>query len=268
MDPEANSQTSSEIDSISLDRRETGLLQRAIANPRWLVFDAVGTLIEPSPPVAVAYQAVGAAFGAPLNVDEIGKRFRSAFRSSETDAFPGGPTAGSFRSSDDIEFARWRWIVGEVFPEIEQRDQCFQTLWDHFANPSSWRCFDDVGESLRLLSRAGYRLAVASNFDRRLHRVCDVLTAMNIIEKRIVSAEVGFRKPASQFYATLVDACCCPPDQILMIGDSIEHDVRGPQAAGLCAMHLDRRQISTHSSGLASLSDLVDRLIPTCGRSD
>ena len=108
---------------------------------RWVVFDAVGTLMEPDPTVAVAYHRVGAKYGSRLSVADVGARFRRAFRASETDSFPGGPEPGErWRTSDSFEEERWRWIVREVFPEVRDQEGCFRELWDHFARPASWRC--------------------------------------------------------------------------------------------------------------------------------
>ena len=106
---------------------------------RWLIFDAVGTLIEPDPPVAVAYQSIAARYGSRATLVEVGERFRRAFRLSETDGFPNGPPAGlTWSSSDAIEVARWRWIVQQVVPDVDDIDRCFIELWDHFAQPTSW----------------------------------------------------------------------------------------------------------------------------------
>ena len=228
---------------------------------QWLVFDAVGTLIDPDPTVAVAYHAVGSRYGSQFGVADVGQRFRAAFRGSERDGFPGGPPAdGRWITSDAIEEARWQWIVRQVFSDVRNHDACFRELWEHFARPSSWQCFADVGESLAQFARAGYRLAIASNFDIRLHAVCDSLPHLHPIERRIVSAAVGFRKPAPEFYTALIQACGCEPSRILMIGDNHEYDVVAPRAAGMRALHLDRNQLIGDADRLTSLTELAERL--------
>lgn len=228
---------------------------------KWIAFDAVGTLIQPDPSVAEAYYRVGKSYGSRLSVREIGERFGRAFRSSEIDGFAGGPPRGSaLLSSHSIEEARWRWIVGEVLPDVTELEGCFHELWQHFAEPDSWRCFDDVEDSLQRLADAGYRLAIASNFDARLHGVCAAFPQLSQIENRVVSAEVGCRKPAPQFYSALTLVCACDCDEILMIGDDIEHDVQGPRNAGLRALHLDRKFSGLSEGSVRSLSELVERL--------
>lgn len=235
--------------------------QNDLRDCRWIVFDAVGTLIEPSPPVAAAYHAVGSRFGSKLTVSEVGQRFRQAFHSSESDGFPGGPgSMSALQTSDEIEEARWRWIVTEVLSDASDPETCFRELWDHFARPTSWRCFDDVAPSLSRLSAAGYQFAIASNFDRRLHAVCDALDHLKSIDRRIVSSSIGVRKPSPQFYTAIIQACGCTPRQILMVGDSNEHDVLAPRAAGLRALHLNRKQPPLDHDSLTSLEELVSRL--------
>lgn len=227
---------------------------------RWLVFDAVGTLIDPYPTVALAYHAVGTRFGARYSIAEVDQRFRAAFRFSESKGFPGGPVDMPWETSDDIERSRWRWIVQDVFPDVQNIENCFRELWEHFAQPTSWRCFGDVQETLLQLSILGYRLAIASNFDGRLHPVCDGLPDLNPIQLRIVSAAVGYRKPAPEFYRALVAACDCPSSEILMIGDDFAYDVTAARAAGLQALHLDRRSQASYFGTISSLTQMAKLL--------
>ena len=225
---------------------------------QWLVFDAVGTLIQPNPSVAFAYHSIASRYGSLISVDEISRRFRRAFRQSETDKFPNGPAVGShYLSNDSIEYARWRWIVEQVVPDVNNIQRCFAELWDHFASPSSWSVFDDVGSTLTALKRSGYRLVIASNFDSRLHSVCHGHEQLNAIEQSFVSSEVGYRKPAKEFYQSLISSCGCRPNQILMIGDDPEHDVAGPIASNMHALLIDRKSTIVDQKSIRSLDQLL-----------
>ncbi|WP_010582739.1 HAD-IIIA family hydrolase [Schlesneria paludicola] len=225
---------------------------------QWMVFDAVGTLIRPNPSVAVAYHSIAVRHGSRQSVDEIGQRFRQSFRQTETETFPGGPDATSiWQSSDAIEMARWRWIVEQVIPDVPSIDECFTEMWDHFARPSSWACFDDVGSTLQALSNAGYRLAIASNFDSRLHTVCSGHPELKLIEQRFVSSETGYRKPAPEFYAQVISRCGCDANQIFMIGDDLQHDVSAPRANGMNAVLIDRLNAGTTGNTIRSLHQLL-----------
>ena len=225
---------------------------------RWLVFDAVGTLIQPNPSVAVAYHSIAVRHDSRFTVREISDRFRRAFHESETGLFPGGPASGTpWLSSDAIEIARWRWIVGEVVPDVDDREECFLELWDHFARPSSWICFDDVRSSLIALDNAGYQMAIASNFDSRLHSVCEGHVDLKPIARRFVSSETGFRKPAREFYSAVISHCACKAGEILMVGDDSTHDVDGPLATGMQALLIDRQAKSAAPNTIRSLFELI-----------
>src|SRR5688500_14012254 len=92
---------------------------------RAVVFDAVGTLIYPFPPVAEAYHLAGWSNGSKLPVTQMWRRFRAAFAKSQLGngegRGEGAPQNGDLRrapTSEAIERERWRLIVGEVFTDV------------------------------------------------------------------------------------------------------------------------------------------------------
>ena len=205
---------------------------------RWIVLDAVGTLIEPTPDVATAYHNVGAKYGSQLSRDEVQQRFRRAFKAAHRS--DGLPEAAAFSTSESEEERFWRAIVSAVFEDVTDIEACFRDLFEHFAQPTSWVCFEDVATTLRLLAARGFQLAIASNFDRRLHLLCDGLAALSGIECRVVSSEVGYRKPASGFFEAVLRLTQARPEDVLMVGDDEANDVIGARQFGLRALHLRR----------------------------
>src|SRR5438552_14537790 len=127
---------------------------------RWFLFDAVGTLIFPDPPVAEAYFAAAARYGSRLSIAEIQRRFPLALEKY---------FAARCETSEANERQRWRAIVGEVISDIPQNaDAVFAQLWQHFAQPQHWRLYEDVASALGHLHSHGFQLGIASNFDGRL----------------------------------------------------------------------------------------------------
>lgn len=224
---------------------------------RWIAFDAVGTLIFADPPVHLAYFRIGAKFGSRLSPAEVRSRFQRVFNEHRQSA----PHSG-IGEADERSF--WRAVVGDVFADIADIDACFEELFDHFANPESWQCFADVEETLDELAARGYRLAIASNFDARLHRICDDLTELAPIATRIISSQVGAAKPHPDFYKAILSACECREDELLMIGDDSERDVAAPRRLGITAWELSRGAPGG-SDVLGSLSDTPDRLPHSIG---
>lgn len=84
-------------------------------------------------------------------------------------------------------------------------------------------------------------IGVASNFDDRLRSVLAGLPELPFDRRLIISADVGWRKPAPRFFAAVAAAMACPPEQILMIGDDAENDVSAARAAGLQAILVTSR---------------------------
>jgi len=225
---------------------------------RCIAFDAVGTLITPVPSPGDIYHQTARHFGSQLDAVEIARRFKQAFRNSEL-ADAAADAEMRLVTSEARERERWRQIVAEVIDDISESAACFDQLFAHFARPDSWRCFDDVPELLVELESRGYMLAIASNFDRRLHDVCDGFPALRKIGLRIISSEVGFRKPGHRFFEALVAQAGCAPAEVFMVGDDATNDLEGARRAGLGAVLINRRgQPGTDEIG--SLSELLGRL--------
>jgi putative hydrolase of the HAD superfamily len=201
---------------------------------RAIFFDAVGTLICPEPSAIDVYAAVGRSFGSRLDHAAIKARFRAAFRRQEDYDREHG-----YRTNDEREGLRWRTIVAEVLDDVTDAGTCFRALFAHFANPAAWRCVEEAESVLRDLSEKGYRLGLASNFDKRLHAVVDGLPQLRWLGSRVVSAEVGYRKPHVRFFEKVCEASDAEPGQILLVGDDFANDYEGAVAAGLSAVLYD-----------------------------
>ncbi len=202
-----------------------------------IVLDAVGTLIDPTPSVAVAYTEAAARQGVSLDRREVRSRFVKAFGDDDGDDDPRGPLS----TDEERERVRWRRIVSAVLPEVPEPERAFDELWDHFGRPSAWVAFPDVAPMLADLQRAGVPLRVASNFDGRLRGVLLGLPGLEgLAEGVIISSEVGHRKPHAEFYRAACASLGLPPDRVLCVGDDPENDLRGPRRAGCLAVLVDR----------------------------
>jgi putative hydrolase of the HAD superfamily len=201
-----------------------------------IVFDAVGTLIEPVPSVALAYTQAALRQGIEVDPSDVKRRFHKYFRVDEVDE-----QLGPLATDESSEHRRWRRIVSNVLPDLPDPDRAFAELWDHFGRPNSWRAFDDVAPTLQAVREAGLEFVIASNFDARLRSVIAGLEALSGCDDRLViSSEVGFRKPHPIVYRTACKRLELPPERVLCVGDDPENDVRGPQRAGLRGLLIQR----------------------------
>lgn len=220
---------------------------------RWVAFDAVGTLIRAEPSVAEVYHRIGRQHGSELSLAEVDLRFRESFRLRIQ--------SGSDQTTEPGEIAFWRQVVTDVLADVSDQETCFVELHEWFARPSAWRCFDDVAPTLASLRKRGVQIAIASNFDSRLHPVCDGMPELAEITTRVVSSEVGWRKPHEGFYREMVDACGGDPSGIVMVGDDRENDVLGASHAGVRAILLDRScSDASNTTDACVISSLMDLL--------
>jgi putative hydrolase of the HAD superfamily len=201
-----------------------------------IVFDAVGTLIHPSPSVAEVYASAAARQGVGLDREEVKARFFHQFGADEVD-----DRRGRLATDEPTERERWRRIVHRVLPEVPDPDRAFGELWEYFGRPDSWELDPDAAETIGSLRAAGYRLRIGSNFDGRLRGVIRGLTALKTFDEPIlISSEIGFRKPHPTFYEAAAASLNLSPSRILWVGDDLENDYGGPIRAGFTAGLLDR----------------------------
>jgi putative hydrolase of the HAD superfamily len=168
---------------------------------------------------------------------------------------------GPLTTSETDERLRWRRIVTTVLDDVSEPDACFEALFAHFAQPQSWACYPDTAEALACLELAGYPLAIASNFDARLHGICAGLEPLRRLQPVVVSSEVGHRKPHARFYAELARQLGQPPERILHVGDDEANDHQGALRAGLQSVWLCRGGRSDSENSTTDLRDVAGRLV-------
>ena len=166
---------------------------------RAVAFDAVGTLIYPQPSVAEAYQSVISRHcGQTIDSELVHQTIRRALASRSS--------AESLRTNEEAEFEFWADLVRQLCPIESAGQTCFDDLFEHFSLGQNWRCFSDVESVLGQLAESGIQLAIASNFDSRLNRVCDELPQLSALSHRIISSLIGWRKPSTQFFEAVADS--------------------------------------------------------------
>ncbi|MEH0982802.1 HAD family hydrolase [Micromonospora sp. CPCC 205556] len=98
------------------------------------------------------------------------------------------------------------------------------------------RPYADVLPALATLRR-DFRLGYATNGNSRAER-CGL--AGEFAFERYAHDDGLPKKPDPGFYAAVVEAAGVPAEQIAYVGDSLAHDVAGPQRAGLRGIWLNR----------------------------
>jgi putative hydrolase of the HAD superfamily len=204
---------------------------------RAVFFDAVGTLLFPKPSAPTVYADVARRAGLELPVDDVRTRFLAAYRAQEK-----LDRAAGWVTSEEREVERWRTIVSETLRGVPDPDACFHELFEHFAKPTAWEVDPHIGFVLGKLLERGFVVGMGSNYDARLLSVLAGFPELAPLRERVVvSAAVGFRKPAGEFFRGVIASVGCEADQIVFVGDDLENDYHGAEAAGLHAVLLDPR---------------------------
>jgi putative hydrolase of the HAD superfamily len=226
------------------------------ASIRAVFFDAVGTLIFPRVPIHQTYADIARRHGVHVQADQVRSAFRAAFARQEAIDQSAG-----WKTDDQRERARWHAIVTEVLAG-SKADTCFAELWHYFSTPQAWILHPDTSEVLEELCLRGFALGMASNFDARLFHIVRGFGELSPLRIRFAtSAELGWRKPAPEFFAAIIEMAGCRPDEILYVGDHPHNDIAGASAAGLRAILFDPQATTSDSLRIRRLRDLL----PGCG---
>jgi len=194
-----------------------------------VVFDVVGTVIEPVPSVAEAYRAVGIRHGIDLDLVTIRRRFREGWlRQEDHDGHAPVPHA----TNPVRESRRWREIIADVFAGNTAQEAIFADLWRHFASPEAWRTIEPGRRLMEDALAAGKTVALASNFDERLRGIAAAITPLDRVRHVFASSEIGWRKPAIAFFRRIEERLGLSPHELVLVGDDPRLDLAAGRLAG------------------------------------
>ena len=232
--------------------------------PNVVFFDLVGTLIRGTKPIGEQYADLAREFGADSDPSRLEAAFRAAMAEAAPLAFPGrslGETAG-------LERLWWTGIVHKVVAQAglsdalrgETFDRFFVALYDHFTTADAWELFPDVLPVLRTLKARGTRLGLITNYDTRVFAVLDALGIASCLDSVTIPAHAGVAKPDPAIFSHALARLDATAAESVHVGDEIDDDYRGAEAAGLGAVLIDRMgkfRGQNHVRRVESLNDLL-----------
>ncbi|QGJ71834.1 Phosphoglycolate phosphatase [Planctomycetales bacterium 10988] len=222
----------------------------------WVLFDAVGTLIEPSPSAVEVYWKAGQKAGIDWQQQEVARRFRAAFlRQEQQDQFE-----NQLKTDESREHLRWQTIVAEVFSEIEDSNQVFEFLWDYFAQTHAWSIYPDACETINALDEQKVPWGIASNFDRRLRTIALEMPQLSACQQLFISSEMGLRKPHPDYFQAIQQTLKIPPREILFIGDDEQNDLSARQLTEWQVLHLCRKKPDHTEGQITQLPEILPYL--------
>lgn len=220
-----------------------------------VTFDAAHTLYHPHPSVGAIYREVMQLHGLDYPALELEDGFRRAFHSVAKDA--------KILDGERRERSYWQAIVAEsishLSPQPSDFESLFQALWNEFSHGHRWRPEPTAAETLATLRKRGYRTALLTNWDQRVRRVVAETNFGSLFDHLFISSEIGHEKPDRAIFAHCQAALDIEPQQILHIGDSLQHDIEGAQAAGWHAIRITSKP-DLHGNRYRSIQTLSELL--------
>jgi len=209
-----------------------------------IFFDLVGTLIEPRGTIGSQYAALAARFGITADAGALDRAFRAATRRVPTFAMPDAADP----DLDARERRVWLTIVRRVFEHAGMEGEVssarfaayFDALFEHFAGGDAWRPFPDTLPALDRLHRAGVRLALVTNFDRRVFRLLERLDLARWFDSVTIPASARAAKPDPAILRRALEHHGLQATDAVYIGDSMAEDVAAALAAGIAPVLIDR----------------------------
>jgi FMN phosphatase YigB (HAD superfamily) len=129
-------------------------------------------------------------------------------------------------------------VLGGLAARGEDHRRVWEILGVAPAPPPSWEIDDFYSDALaciRRLRESGYRVAAAGNMpesaEKFLREHVDAVGS---------SASWGVEKPASGFFARVVELAGVEPEKIAYVGDRVDNDIQPAFEAGLVAVHVRR----------------------------
>ena len=144
-------------------------------------------------------------------------------------------------------------------PAEDAATQHATKIWE-LIGPSSLELYPEVHDTLLGLRRAGYRLALISNWQCGLGHFCVELGIGHTFDHILASAELGHAKPAREIFDEATRRLGVAASETLLVGDSREDDFEGARAAGLNAVLIDRERTppDTAATSVRTLSEVAD----------
>ena len=124
---------------------------------------------------------------------------------------------------------------------------------------SRWRLYPDTLDTLVALRDAGYRIGCISNTNDGAHvwRMVDRFGLRTWLSPIYTSEEFGLRKPHPRLFQTVLDDWGMSPEEVIMVGDTLDADVLGAHNAGLRGIWIDRGPTNPWSNNEEAKSYVV-----------
>ena len=113
-------------------------------------------------------------------------------------------------------------------------------IYDQWSACHHFELYDDVPEVLRTLHARGVKIGLISNTQRSLTAFASYFALEGLFAVAISSYDHGFMKPHPSIFEHALRQVSARPDEAVMVGDSLAHDIEGALRLGMRAVLVSR----------------------------
>jgi putative hydrolase of the HAD superfamily len=225
-------------------------------------FDAGETLLHPHPSFPELFATTVYERGYIVTAGEVAEvQGRLAPHLVEL-AEESGVEQPSLSAEGSLKF--WKHLYRRLLGEFGIDDEdMVSRLYEVFSSSASYKLFDDVLPTLAVLTAAGYRLGVISNFEEWLEKMLIELEVGHLFDVTIISGVAGVEKPDPLIYEIALKEAKVAAGEAVHVGDSPVMDVEPSASVGMRSVLLDRYgRYDSHAQGarIQSLQELPELL--------
>jgi putative hydrolase of the HAD superfamily len=199
---------------------------------RAVFFDVDFTLIYPGPTFqGTGYRDFCARHGVVVDPAKFDAAVVSASSLLEDDS-------GLF---DPALFIRYtRQIIEAMGGSGPAVDAAARDIYDEWSACQHFFMYDDVPEVLRALRDAGVKIGLISNTHRCLTSFQTHFALEGLFDATLSSSDHGYMKPHPSIFEAALRQLEVTPEQAVMVGDSLLHDIHGARRMGMRAVLVSR----------------------------
>jgi putative hydrolase of the HAD superfamily len=123
------------------------------------------------------------------------------------------------------------------------------------------KMYPDTLETLQELKKRGYKLYLLANIDQfSFEQVNAKFKLDELFDKMYPSFETGLLKANPDSYKQILEENNFKEDEVIMVGDSVDSDIKSAERAGLKGVLVDRKDSRESEDKIIALTDLLTRL--------
>jgi HAD superfamily hydrolase (TIGR01662 family) len=164
------------------------------------------------------------------------------------------------RDSQDTKsfFAEYQRLILQGAGKEVSLEQALEVISRLRQFSYDYALFDDVLPTLDVLKKQGLTLALLSNNDGDMNKLCDDLGLSAHLDFAINAQEVGLGKPHPPIFREALKRAEVKPAEALYVGDQYETDVKGARGVGIHPVLLDRDGLKTDVQDCPLIEGLLE----------